>query len=755
MSKVRKRDGSIVEFDKSKIEKAILKSMKNGSGIVRPQIAANIADEIAELYIESETPVEISAIEQLVFNKLIAKKQKLTARAYESYRSIREFQREHNTIDMDVIGIVNGANAEVLTNNSNKNENLISTSRDLVAEEVSKDYARRKLLPPHIVQAHDEGLIYIHDLGHYMNPSINCLEEHTWIDIKKDGKISRVQMKDLIDILHLNPDGTSTIDDIVYVRDNKGWTRLIAVKRRKSPREEKLYKFLTATGIPLICTGRHRIPVLRGNEIVLSEASDITAYDSLLKTNNYNATFNYFDLTELSALTDDIRVTNLERFDSYLKYRYDTCLFALEKKYHFERYSHSKYKLYLKDFKAIIKDYPVPFDIYSTLRVSIKGGKHSFPLVIPYSDDLAKLYAYIYADGGVYINEQQGTYAVTFTNTNMALMTDFARCFENVFDEKVNILNPSGTSPCYRISLGSRLLTYLFKDYHGANKHNAGEMSIPNFVKDGDIQYKLAYLSAAIDTDGTVLDNAISYATSSENYAMQIKSLIESLGYKAGISKGELKGSEYNVRGIKGYRNYDNYYVQVYADASKLKTLLYSYKVKKRKENLSVVDLTNIPTDKLISIETNYTDCCVMDLQTESNYYIANDYLVHNCQLVDLKDMLDNGTCINKKLIESPHRFLTACTIATQIAAQVASEQFGGQTMSVSHLAPYLRKSRKKIEEKLRAELDGLVSDEVINKLIDERLHEELSSGVQTFNYQLNTLQTSNGFLNSGRCKIA
>jgi len=298
MSQVRKRDGRIVDFDKSKIEKAILKSMKNGSGIVKPQIAAGIADEIEELYKESETPVEINAIEQLVFNKLIAKKQKLTARAYESYRSIREFQREHNTIDMDVIGIVNGANSDVLTNNSNKNENLISTSRDLVAEEVSKDYTRRKLLPPHIVQAHDEGLIYIHDMGHYMNPSINCM-------------------------------------------------------------------------------------------------------------------------------------------------------------------------------------------------------------------------------------------------------------------------------------------------------------------------------------------------------------------------------------------------------------------------------------------------------------------------LVNLKDMLDNGTCINKKWIESPHRFLTACTIATQIAAQVASEQFGGQTMSLSHLAPYLRKSKQSIEEKLKSELNGLVSDEVMTKLVNERLQEELSSGVQTFNYQLNTLQTSNGFLNSGRCKIA
>jgi len=109
--------------------------------------------------------------------------------------------------------------------------------------------------------------------------------------------------------------------------------------------------------------------------------------------------------------------------------------------------------------------------------------------------------------------------------------------------------------------------------------------------------------------------------------------------------------------------------------------------------------------------------------------------------------MLDNGTSINGKLIESPHKFTTACTITTQIVAQVASGQFGGQTITLTHLAPYLRKSKIKIEKALREKLEGLVSEDVIDRLVKDRLQEELTSGVQTFNYQCNTLQTSNGIL--------
>lgn len=168
---VIKRDGREVEFDKEKINQAILKAMKSGSGIIKPKIAENISEKISQINADRMT---IAQIEEIIYSELIIHKQKLTAKSYEAYRAVREFQRKSNTIDNKIIGLINGDNKESLTSNSNKQSSLISTQRDLVAEEVSKDISLRMMLPPHIAQAHNDGLIYIHDLGHYLNPSFNC-----------------------------------------------------------------------------------------------------------------------------------------------------------------------------------------------------------------------------------------------------------------------------------------------------------------------------------------------------------------------------------------------------------------------------------------------------------------------------------------------------------------------------------------------------------------------------------------------------
>lgn len=168
--KVIKRNGQEVDFDKNKIIEAIGKAMRYGSGIVKDNIAIDIADEIAQ-NIKNKTSVY--EIETEVYNKLVEKNQKHTAKSYEGYRAIREYQRQRNTIDNKVMGVVKGTNNDI-KDNSNKNIELISTMRDLVAEEVSKDIALRTMLPAKIAQAHNEGLIYIHDLGHYLNPSFNC-----------------------------------------------------------------------------------------------------------------------------------------------------------------------------------------------------------------------------------------------------------------------------------------------------------------------------------------------------------------------------------------------------------------------------------------------------------------------------------------------------------------------------------------------------------------------------------------------------
>lgn len=129
----------------------------------------------------------------------------------------------------------------------------------------------------------------------------------------------------------------------------------------------------------------------------------------------------------------------------------------------------------------------------------------------------------------------------------------------------------------------------------------------------------------------------------------------------------------------------------------------------------------------------------------DSDYYAQH---MHNCDLINLEDMLQNGTVISETLIEKPHSFSTACNIATQIIAQVASSQYGGQSISLAHLAPFVQISRDKIRKDLLEEIELLgteASEELMSKLVEKRLRKEITKGVQTIQYQVVTLMTTNG----------
>ena len=129
----------------------------------------------------------------------------------------------------------------------------------------------------------------------------------------------------------------------------------------------------------------------------------------------------------------------------------------------------------------------------------------------------------------------------------------------------------------------------------------------------------------------------------------------------------------------------------------------------------------------------------------DSDYFAQH---MHNCDLVNLEDMLQNGTVISGTMIEKPHSFSTACNIATQIIAQVASNQYGGQSISLTHLAPFVQVSREKIRKTVESELEtygAIVTEETIAKVVESRLREEVRRGVQTIQYQVVTLMTTNG----------
>ena len=126
----------------------------------------------------------------------------------------------------------------------------------------------------------------------------------------------------------------------------------------------------------------------------------------------------------------------------------------------------------------------------------------------------------------------------------------------------------------------------------------------------------------------------------------------------------------------------------------------------------------------------------------DADYFIQS---IFNCCLVNIGDMLDNGTVMNGKMIESPKSFQVACTVVTQIIAAVASNQYGGQSIDVRHLGKYLRNSKEKFKKKFEEISNGNISEDMIQTLVDQRLKEELKAGVQTIQYQINTLMTTNG----------
>lgn len=173
MVQVLKRDGKKVDFNVNKISTAILKAMNSPIGVYFKDQPEKIANIIKEKYKDYEE-ISIYDIEEAVYYELIRNDNPAAARAYESYKSIQAYKREQNTSDNDILGLLNQTNIDVMDENSNKNPLIASTQRDLIAGEVAKDIAKRKLIPAHLVEAHEAGAIHIHDLDYLIQPIFNC-----------------------------------------------------------------------------------------------------------------------------------------------------------------------------------------------------------------------------------------------------------------------------------------------------------------------------------------------------------------------------------------------------------------------------------------------------------------------------------------------------------------------------------------------------------------------------------------------------
>lgn len=171
-----KENGVKVQFDKNKIKKAIIAAMKDG-GIYLPDIARIIASDASKFFTNEKSQdgcVTRDQVDKYIFDRLIHYGQNLTAKSYEDFKVLRKYQKQTYDTDQAILSLLNGTNEEIIKENSNKASLIAPTQRDLIAGETSKSISRRKLIPPHLLHAHDEGILHIHDLDYYIQAIFNC-----------------------------------------------------------------------------------------------------------------------------------------------------------------------------------------------------------------------------------------------------------------------------------------------------------------------------------------------------------------------------------------------------------------------------------------------------------------------------------------------------------------------------------------------------------------------------------------------------
>ena len=207
---VTKRNGKKKPYDKRFIQIAIGKAEKELYG-KESDLSITVADEVTNYIVTHNIKViSVKQIEDKLLEILKKKNKTDVAKAYEKYRDKRESQRKH-LIDKQILDLIDGSNEFLAKENANKNSTLVSTQRDLMAGTISRNLSLRFKIPQFLVEAHNEGLIKLHDLDYFLNPETNCVEENGWICFKDEDGVRNIQLKDLQKILNITANGTFKI----------------------------------------------------------------------------------------------------------------------------------------------------------------------------------------------------------------------------------------------------------------------------------------------------------------------------------------------------------------------------------------------------------------------------------------------------------------------------------------------------------------------------------------------------------------
>ena len=681
MKYVIKRSGKRELFNKDKIVKAILLSFESVDGNT-DESTKEIAESIASFVSKRTDDMSVEDIQDLIERKLMATKRKDVAKAYINYRYLHGMARDRYHDLMSAVEEKLMA-SNIQNQNANVDEASFGGRMGEANDVVMKRFALDNCMSPMARANHLNNEIYTHDLNSYSSGMHNCADGSMWIRIKQDGFPRTITLEEFAKELNLEEEKIVDVSKSDFeILSKNGWTKLINVSCRRLKEDEDLFTIKTRTGLPLKLTGKHRVPVIENEKEVLKNVEELTIGDILLNIGDVQLSAeeissSFLDLTKLNDSKMDLRIINLPPLRSYLKYKYNVQYTEYARKNNFRFAANTDY-LDINDYKKLCEDYPLSFELISQLRIKACGSKHDYPLFIPYTKELAKVYAYIYADGGVYIDDTQSLFQLTFTNTNETIIDDFVDCYESCFGYRLNKSYAKSwyTSPCIRVTDGSRLIVKIFKEFAGARKYGANDISVPDFVVNGSDDIKYAYLSACIDTDGC-MGYSIAYSSCCKRYCDQLCIILESLGYHPTVVQDGNCGDIYKFGKRVGHRNFDSYKVSIYRADEKytLQSKMTTLKYNDEYCYLGISGRYN--ENKIISISSSKPRTLVYDMETMSHWYIINNYVSHNCLSVPFDWLLANGFNTRQTDVRPAQSINTAFQLVAVIFQIQSLQQFG------------------------------------------------------------------------------
>lgn len=571
--KIRKRNGSEVTFNKHNIVEAITRA--NSMIRLEDRLSVceikDIAKQIEDKCKQSTVAIQTDDIQNFVEKAIMAAGKYDVATAYIVYRYQKALDAKKNTIDDRVLSLLSGDNEDIHQENANKNPNILSTMRDYMAGEVSKDLSQRYLLPADIYKAHKDGIIHFHDMDYFAMPEHNCFGANE--ELITDTGIRK--------FCSFSKNGEST-----YVKDKDGKFRLATVKCYGMQSCNKV-TLTTRTGFK--------------KEVIVTPNHRWILQDGTVTTN--------LKVGDVLALTPDSTAYNITTRDEARAWCIgfivgDGC----------DHYAHTQARLC-----GYKNQYVKYFEMAGFLGTTNETGD-----CVPYTKFFSKQ-DFINGKAWRYMSVEQkalvfnGYYAADGNQDRNSICTTDDRIAEMI--EEL-----SGIAGYYIM-------------------HRTENVNSTNY-KDNVRYINFKFLTKTIDKYGWKVANIESYQNGKEK--------------------------------------------QVW---------------------------------------------CVEEPITHS-FTLANGVVTGNCCLINLDDMLQNGTVISGNTIDKPHTFKTACNIASQIIAQVASSQYGGQTITVSHLSKFVPETREYFKQKYPT-----LSAEQIEDLVKD----DIEGGVQTLQYQILTLQTTNG----------